>query len=360
MNKCGVGLTTNEKLQAGGRLMRLINPHMTPSVVFPTIARGEWEHLLLMAQHSKTLGLVKLSLNRQSLDAPEEVSAKLASFETAAVANNFRNLAATTKAFEVLETAGLQPICFKGPLRTFQVYDTWTARNSSDVDLLVAEKNYRPAIAALCADGYELKVPEESIWWHEDLGEAPFMDTRGLNMFVDLHHAVQQPGGPFPKHLGDFFDASVITSFGTSHLRTLAPHDCLLICAISFGKALRTGDAWLLHAHEFATVVRAFDKDEYAGFLERAKRQGLRRLCAHLAACADSLFPFPENNGAARSDRIDDDVLDSALGMQRHRPLNMTRSLWEWTDGRNATRIGEFGSGLLRVVRAKSHARREN
>ncbi len=73
------------------------------------------------------------------------------------------HLALLRKIDDVLSGARLSAVALKGPLLAERLYPTPWARATSDVDLLVAERDLEAAIAALARVGYEAsRAPEEA------------------------------------------------------------------------------------------------------------------------------------------------------------------------------------------------------
>jgi len=103
--------------------------------------------------------------------------------------------------------------------------------------------------------------------------------------------------GRIPAHEEDFFTEAVTVEFGSRSLKTLSPEDSIILTAISYGKALRSGSPWLKEAHEIASVYSSANSSERQKFLASAQRQGLSRL--YRQALGNSLLLFDMDDAKA-------------------------------------------------------------
>ena len=235
---------------------------------------------------------------------------------------------------------------FKGPVRSQQVYGRWDARPCSDIDILVRPDDYHKACCGLTASGFEALVRKDSKWWHDHLGESPFVKREDGIIVLDLHHAVQQPGGPFPAHVEAFHRDSQTVQMGNGALTTLSSVHALLVTAISFGKALRSSGPWLAHAHELRTDAKAMGEEGFARVRAEAGRQGLSRLFDQAVESAQALFAEADEAAPDRQQMV-----ASAMGMAGLDTFARTRWLWDWCDGAGLSRIAMFADGIWRIVR---------
>lgn len=321
-----------------------------PQLPAPT----EWQAVLDVADETKTIGLLGPALADLSMDAAPEILRRIEDARRRILVGNLRNLDWTVRILQPLRRAGIETIVFKGALRSHHVYATWDARRSSDIDLLVRPRDYDRAREALIADGMVAQVPDASVWWHHCLGESPYARADGASPLVDLHHSVQQPGGPYPADMEAFFDDSVVQSVASHTIQTLSLHHALLVCAINYGKAVRARKAWLAEIHEFAWCTRKMTEDELAALLDHAQRHRLLRLVTECLGICETLFPrslpiSPERGALALA----------AAGVYPEVQFERLGHLWKWIDGAGLTRIGRFGSEMFRIVRSEIALRRE-
>ncbi|MCV0383633.1 MAG: nucleotidyltransferase family protein [Erythrobacter sp.] len=313
----------------------------------PPALVGNWEEVLRFASATKTAGLLAQMADR--IDLPSEAKAGLAGIRDTILVRNLRNLDWTTKAVVALDAAGIRPLVFKGALRARQVYGTWNVRASNDVDILVEQARYNDAQGALARAGFAPQVPQDSRWWHDCLGESPYRRPVADCPFIDLHRSLQQPGGPYPADLGDFFATAVATNYGGVELLTPSPFHAILICAINYGKGLRAHEPVIAPLHEIAFATRDFGPGEHGALRDLARDQGLLRLVEDCLLAARTMF-LGETDDAADRPPGPAALALATRPWRDHATFDRSRLLWRWTDGGPAARIGRFGTGLGRVL----------
>lgn len=297
--------------------------------------------VLELAISTKTDGLLYGLLDKETA---HDVEASAASVLSA----NLAQLDCTIRVSKLLRDADIKGLAFKGCLRANEVYGRIDARRSTDIDFLVPRADYEHACEALTLNGFKPLVSPESKWWHQHLGESPFLMEDGSGMIVDLHNSLQQPGGPYPRDLGEFFLESTTQCFGNEVVHQLAPQHALLVCAISYGKAVREGQPWLSHAHEIATCLAKMSGTEQGKMQMLAARQGLSRVYSDAVHGAIRLF------GPTAPDTVETDppqeLVLSAVGHRFRSHFSRTRELWRWCDGNGIERVGNFGAAISRVL----------
>ena len=317
----------------------------------------DWASITELASFTKTAGIVRYAVDKEGLDIPDAVRAEFEAVKAQTLAKNFQNLASTLQVVEILEQADIPCLAYKGAVRSFGVYKKWDMRTSADIDILVKPSDYEAAQKTLKTNGYLNIVSPLSDWWHVHLGESPYVRSDRVGPIVDLHHRLQQPGGPFPAHEEDFFTEAVSVEFGSRSLKTLSPADSILLTAISYGKALRSGSPWLKEAHEIASVYSSANSSERQKFLASAQRQGLSRL--YRQALGNSLLLFDMDDAKAFTSGDKSALLHLAFGEQNHHHFFRSQQLWGWLDGNFVTRCTKLIGGLLRVSRSERARLRE-
>ncbi len=346
-------IADDARRQTSGALIDLLGRWFDPTPGHPDSAFPD--DLLMVAMDTKTIGL----LQPVTVDAPANANVRIAEARRAILFGNLRNLDWTVKAVAPLQQAGIDVIVIKGALRSHEVYGTWDARRSSDIDLLVRPGDYDRARRVMIADGLVAQVPDASVWWHRCLGESPYARSDGSSPIVDLHHSVQQPGGPYPANIDGFFTDSVARSIGPNAIRTLSAHHALLVCAINYGKAVRARKPWLAEIHEFTRSTRTMTRGGMAALLDDAKHQQLLRLVTECLDISDTLFPrssFPRSSYAAPEREA---LALASIGIYPEMQFERLGHLWKWIDGAGPVRLARFGSGMLRIIQSEIALRRE-
>lgn len=312
--------------------------------------------LMSFAARTKTLGLLSRGLKARGLEIRTELASHLSLQLPKMEANNYKNLTDTIAVCKYLKRKQVAHVVFKGPIQSSRVYGVWNARAALDIDILVKPEQYLAAKQTLTNNEYDLLIDDSSKWWEKHLGEAPFQRLSPRSKVIDLHHQVQQPGGPYPRNLKSYFENSVERSFGCDSVQTMSPSNALMISAISYGKSLRAGTAWLHHAHEIIVTHAEADKQERIEFFENARKDGLLNLYKEALENSQIVFGLMEEKHQ-RYRRAE--LVRLAFGQETHHRFFRTGKLWDWTDGGLIKKMPEFLSGLRRVGRSEVARLRE-
>lgn len=310
----------------------------------------DWPAILSLANQSKTIGLISAGLLAQGIKAPEAVENQLKVVQTRILQNSMVNLGWTAKAIKVLDAAKIECIAFKGAIQTYCVYAAWDKRRSADIDLFVRRSDFDRAKEALCANGFDPGLETGTKWWSHHLGELPFVLRDGPNVVIDLHHQLQQPGGPFPRDLERFFADKQILTFSGKQLPVLSKMHSILVKVICYGKARRHGEPWLHYAHELILSLAGMSDEDRETLIQMASSQGLRRL--YDEAIRSSYLLFGERAPPMPADCDDEfrDIFASAMAARDNPHFFRSRKLWEWTDGNGLRRASDFARSLTRIA----------
>ena len=312
---------------------------------------GDFSTLLELAIKTKTVGLLQTGFERAAIDPPSGFATELARLQAEILRINLRALSTIAGIAESFGQNALPYVVIKGPLRAEQVYGRFDVRFGSDVDVYVEPEHYRTSMRLLAdALGYSCMVPADDHWWHDFLGESPFVAKDEAGLTIDLHNQLQQPGGPYPANTRRFFEEGVMRPVGRTSARILSPDNALMLTAISFGKALRNGEAWIAYAHELSVALKSMPPSAQVALRTRAYELRIGKLFDEFVRLSRALFDV------APSDRLagaDERLAMSACGIAPLGFLSRTRASWRWSDGFGPVRIGRFCSTLAREARSR-------
>lgn len=307
------------------------------------VPEADWPAIRELASRTKILGLVP-----RWACPDERLQRDFAEIRAGIVQQNMRNLAWTIKVHELLRAGGIDALFFKGTIRSSDVYGSLDCRSSNDIDVLVRPSEYSAACALLQQNSYRAQVSPRSIWWHTCLGESPFRQEEQNSPYIDLHHQIQQPGGPYPTNLMQFFSEAGTRRFGRTEVSVPSPAHALIIAIINYGKALRAGEPTIARLHEISFSLRKGGAVPPADVLELARRQGLENLASEAMCKAFILFPRDKNDPYHHPEF--DKTLLASLCMTPSPRFARTKMLWRWTDGTLANRVARFGIAVQRVA----------
>lgn len=313
----------------------------------------EWSGLLSLAELTKTTGLLRASCSKAGVAIPPDVDEQLGRAEEHIVRTNTANLGWTIRVADALRQAGVRTVVLKGAMRSEEVYGSIDKRISHDIDLLVPEQDYRRAGAVLEEAGFLPIVPATDAWWHDFLGESPYIHQSGSGPIIDLHHQVQQPGGPYPLDLDSFLSCSQTVLRGGKRVSVLSPAHGVLLAAIGFGKAVRAGAPWLVYAHELAYLSRQWSQKDRISVCSLAQGNGVARLLRDALTAAELLFISRERSPSTS-------IRSSAVGQASARAFARSGNLWRWCDGPLLARMRSFLSGEIKAMRSERAYRRSS
>lgn len=306
------------------------------------------DRIIELGHQTKTIGLLPKCFMNVDFSLPADVLEKLNADLTLIEAQNFKNLVETTDVASLLTDSGIDHLVFKGPVQSHRVYKIWNARRCADIDVLVPFDLFRSARDVLNRNGYRCLIEQNNVWWRRHLGELPFKKTSKTSLIIDLHHQVQQPGGPYPKNLNGLFLENVETQFGRHKIKIPNTTHALLISVIGYGKSVRACTPWLHYAHEIFTTLQMANEKEKEAIAISAKTHGLLRLYEEASTNAHKIF-----RGMAGHDFEKDeyeDLLSHAFGSTSHPRFFRTRKLWDWTDGPFPSRLKSFTRGINLII----------
>lgn len=297
---------------------------------------------------------VELGLERSDVRAPDWLRRDFAGARARAMMCNLRMIELARHALPKLEEAGIRGVVFKGPFLNRQLHGDSFFRRSSDLDLLVARRQFRQAIAVLGEHGFRPRHRGASGWWIHGLGEVHLQHSSGGT--IDLHHRVQQPGCPVARRSIEFLRAvPEIEDLGGVGIAILRPRMALVLSALNLLKGVMKRQPSGHYALDVAAGTRALDQSELAQLGAFAHRQGLLRSMQLAIGIASRTFALPmdlpailapEGDGKAALPAdwpIETMVLDPAradLEWPRRRRL-----LWAMSDG---TRPLAKGANFMR------------
>lgn len=293
--------------------------------------------LISLAAASKASGFILSGMRKANLPSSSYLIDQLSVAVQLNLARNLASMAQARKAAAIIQEAGIDVLVIKGPFRTYEVFGALDMRGSGDADLLVRQVDYRRAGEELCRAGFIRGVPENSKWWHDYLGESPFVPNGGGTV-VDLHHRIQQPGAPAPKHLDPFFDSRTTSALADSSVFVLSETCALVVAYLEFSKTIRSGEPWIANAVEITISKNKLSHARRSEFRKLVTDLELTRLVRDLDARIEELLKLNVSANVAST------VLNSAFSGSKNseRKFHRLRLQWSWAQYSGARRFLHF------------------
>jgi predicted O-linked N-acetylglucosamine transferase (SPINDLY family) len=262
-------------------LLACARAHLTPEheTAIRTLLREEvdWTLFVRKAVAHGLAGLAGHTLGRVAPDlVPDEI---LGAFQALIVQTRESNqvlLEELARLVDLLASAGVTTIPFKGPVLAQQAFGDLGLRGFRDLDFLIRDEDLAPAIKVLCAFGYERQgdlretqfelvhwLQGQEILFKKDAGPIePHTRLTPVKMALDIDY-----GGLWSR-------ARRSHIFGHEML-TFSPEDTLLVLAIHGGKELWWDIKW---ACDIADFIAAHPGLDWTAIAARARAQGCYRM----------------------------------------------------------------------------------
>lgn len=345
--------------KAAIRLVALLSGWLHPVSQPGLNLSDEIPELIALARYTKMIGLLRTGSASLGVSLPPRLAEETERAQAQILMTNLRIFGVVARLADIMERQAYPYFFAKGPLRSEQVYGAADVRVSRDLDVFVQKEHYWPTAALLEQElEYCCLVAKDDRWWHEFLGESPFRPREGGGLTIDLHNQLQQPGGPYPVNPGKFFDRRVARPVGRSSAYILLPEDALMLTAINFGKALRSGEPWIGYAHELLYSLRDQPPAAEQRLMALAQEYQVSRLFNEFVWCAKSVFNAHQQAAAQPSSIIRDRLVLSACGIKPLGLFGRTRASWRWAEGSGLQRLQRLGMALS--VELQSRIARRN
>lgn len=234
----------------------------------------DWDAVLERLWVHRLGGLVWPVLARRG--PPPEAERWMRQYRSVTSRMNGGNLLAMRAILPRLDSEGVPALAFKGPVLQSLAYGDMFHRPASDLDLLVRPQDFGRAGRVLGQLQYRLADSCRTLWWTAGLGEQHYRSGPSGDTTIDLHHRVQQPGCPLPKHPEAFLDQRRTIVVAGQPVPTLSIVHTLLLSAMSCVKALHHREPAARYALDLAALGRGLDPEGWRRVNHEARRQGLR------------------------------------------------------------------------------------
>jgi hypothetical protein len=255
--------------------------HVGPSAI-------DWQKLYALSDHHGLIPLVYEALLRGRHAVPV---AALDNFRLRSLTNARQTLwftAALTRITQKLKGSGISVLPYKGPTLAHLLYSSPSARQYSDLDLLVRTKDVRAAKAILRELDY---TPHHRFTAAQERSqlrsgyECVFDAAHGRNL-VELQWQIVPRFYSVRFDIDDLFARATPIKIENSEYQTLCPEDLLLVLCVHAAKHGWTKLSWLMDVTELASS-HISDLDAVR---ESATTLGVRRIVAVTFLLAETVL----------------------------------------------------------------------
>jgi len=251
----------------------------------------DWTRFIALAEHHRVVPLVYRRLTSYADQLPGgDVTVLRSIYEE----NALRALQFTGELVRILkhlEAEGIRAIAYKGPALAQVLYGGVTARQFSDLDILVRPEDVRNAKAALAELGYkstiELSARLEQAYISSGCGYA-FDGWLGPH-FLDLQWRIVPRFYAVNLDVASFFERAERVTLGGHSFSTLGVDDLLVVLCVHAAKHLWVQLSWLCDIAELASSARI----DWDSIWQRSRQLGLQRTVAINVLLAHDLLGLP-------------------------------------------------------------------
>jgi hypothetical protein len=242
------------------------------------VRQCDWKRFVALAEQHRVIPRVYRSLtpNSEQLPGQDFAGLRLKYEENARQALWF--VGELARILRRLEAHGIKAMPYKGPVLAQTLYGDVTARQFSDLDILVCPEDVQPAKIALASLGYkptiELTARSERAYISSGY-EYSFDGVSGSHL-LEVQWRILPRFYSADFDVAGLFEKAEQVTFAGHSFATLCVHDLLLVLCVHAAKHLWVQLSWLCDVAELAKSRRI----DWDATWQRAHRLGLQRIVA--------------------------------------------------------------------------------
>src|SRR6266851_4229055 len=315
-------------------LLECASPSPDRQKLSSLLRAADWTRLLVLAEEHGVGGHVAACLGELPVDlVPSQIKQTLINRQRSRI---FLTLRLTAELFCILDRFNLEGIAalvVKGPVLAVQAYGNPAMRNYGDLDLLVRQRDIRPATELMIAAGYLPSVSLRAI----DAGKIPgqyLFSKPDSKLLVELHNDCTLRYFPRRLPLEEFFARQILVPLDAREAPALSVEDELVLICIHGAKHFWERLMWIADVAALVARQTGIDWERVA---DSAKALGAQHMLHTGLRLAEGLLnmPLPE--------RIAPAVQEDALA------LHLSRQIFTWLPAAGDAPPGLLGRALFRM-----------
>lgn len=176
-------------------------------------------------------------------------------------------------------------IFIKGPLMLHELYDDYFFRGATDVDVLVASRDFFRADTVLTEAGFTLEPGCESAYWRIFLGEQHYSPPTEELTTVDLHKYVRHPSGRAAQSMEKFLARTLRQSIGGNSAAVPTQINLALLLVMYLLKGIMKYESVGYFLLDLAILLTRMEEEALRQLIVEAEEQRLTiALCLSLRA----------------------------------------------------------------------------
>lgn len=256
-----------------------LSPEQSQRIAGWNFSTVDWSELLSLAAHHGVVPLIARNLLEHASRLPPEIDRSLRSAYEANVKRSLWFAAELGRIVRHFDRVELRTVPYKGPVLAQSAYRDLALRSFSDLDFLMAARDFDRAKLALNEIGYkpatDMAPPVERFWLRRG-NERAFDGPAGKNL-VELQWAMLPYFFAVDLHVEDLMARAGRTAIGECEIPSLSPEDSLLVLCVHAAKHLWSRLIWLV---DIAVTLRTHSEArtiDYPLVFSRASALGIAR-----------------------------------------------------------------------------------
>src|SRR5215470_3532399 len=273
--------TYNESRPELELLLCAISPDRTPENVDRIRSCAtkslDWDYLFVFARRHGVLQLLYSQLQQCVADLiPPDQLQRLQKYFQENSARNVLMTAELRRLIELLESANIEAVPYKGPVLAFFAYDDVSLRRFVDLDVLVRKEHVSRAIDLLLTDGYEFSKPLSSSQRELLLRTQHNLQLRRdqRQLIVELHWEVASNLFALSVQADDLWSGLSEMKLNQRTIKTLNVEDMLFSLCVHGSRHLWERLLWICDIGWIA----ARHQVNWSKLLDRARRTQSQRM----------------------------------------------------------------------------------
>jgi hypothetical protein len=251
----------------------------------------DWKRFISLAEHHRVVPQVYRCLAPYSAQLPDRHFAALRSINEDNVRKALWFTGELVRILKHLEARGIRAMPYKGPALAQTLYGDVTAREFSDLDMLVCPEDVRNVKAVLAQLGYKstIELTARSERAYISSGYEYSFDSLAGPHLLELQWRIVPRFYSVDLDVTTLFERSEPVILGGHSFATLCPQDLLLVLCVHAAKHVWGQLSWLCDLAQLAGSARI----DWEAAWRRAHQLGLQRIVAVNLLLAHDLLGLP-------------------------------------------------------------------
>ena len=235
---------------------------------------GDWNYFLrlLIDRGVAPLFYIKLPLLKRKDVIPQNVQAILMQTYYKVLGRNMLLYKVLSEIVDVLNKNKIKVVLLKGLYVAEHFYKDIALRQSSDIDLLVEEKDGQQAVELIKALGFHNIVSEISEFIGENNYKIHYSPLMREDVIVEVHHRLHKESSDYALQVQDMIDSSEAVTVAGREMFAFNVFDILIYACVHTDKHSREGYTQFTGYFDITNILAIYgDTFDWEKFIDRCR-----------------------------------------------------------------------------------------